>query len=152
MTTVKLPDGSQRSLQEGATARDLAAQIGTGLLKAAVAAKVNGNVRDLSTPLPEGADVAILTKKDPEALDVLRHSAAHLMADAILHRFPEAQLTIGPAIEDGFFYDIYMSKGGSITPDDFPALEEEMQRIAKAGHAFERQVGKDDLADPVFAR
>jgi threonyl-tRNA synthetase len=152
MIEVKLPDGSVRSLEEGATARDLAAQIGTGLAKAAVAAKVDGKVRDLSARLPAGAEVSILTKKDPEALDVLRHSAAHLMADAILHRFPEAQLTIGPAIEDGFFYDIYMSKGGSITPEDFPALEEEMMRIAKAGHAFERQVGKDDVSDPVFSR
>src|SRR5688572_20651005 len=109
MIEVKLPDGSVRSLEEGATARDLAAQIGTGLLKSAVAAKVDGKVRDLNARLPAGAEVSILTKKDPEAIDVLRHSAAHLMADAILHRFPEAQLTIGPAIEDGFYYDIYMS-------------------------------------------
>ena len=116
MIEVKLPDGSVRSLEEGATAATLAAQIGPGLLKAAVAAKVNGQVKDLASKLPSGAEVSILTKRDPEALDVLRHSAAHLMADAILHRFPEAQLTIGPAIEDGFYYDIHMSKGGSITP------------------------------------
>ncbi|HTV20552.1 MAG TPA: TGS domain-containing protein, partial [Polyangiaceae bacterium] len=82
MTTVKLPDGSARSLDDGASARDLAAAIGTGLLKSAVAAKIGGSVRDLSTRLPEGAEVSILTKKDPEALEVLRHSAAHLMADA----------------------------------------------------------------------
>ncbi len=152
MIEVKLPDGSVRSLEEGATAADLAAQIGPGLLKAAVAAKVNGAVKDLNAGLPAGAEVAILTKRDPEALDVLRHSAAHLMADAILHRYPEAQLTVGPAIEDGFFYDIYMSGGGSITPDDFAALEEEMANVAKAAHPFERCVAKDDLSDPVFAR
>ena len=97
MIEVKLPDGSVRALEEGATAAALAAQIGPGLLKAAVAAKVNGQVVDLTSKLPAGAEVAILTKRDPEALEVLRHSAAHLMADAILHRFPEAQLTIGPA-------------------------------------------------------
>jgi threonyl-tRNA synthetase len=152
MVDVKLPDGSLRSLEEGATARDLAAQIGAGLLKGAVAAKVDGKVKDLSAKLPPGAEVSILTKRDAEALEVLRHSAAHLMADAILHRFPEAQLTIGPAIEDGFYYDIFMSKGGSITPDDFAAIEEEMQRVAKAAHPFERCVATDDLSDPVFAR
>ncbi len=152
MIEVKLPDGSTRSFEEGATALDLAAQIGPGLLKAAVAAKVDGEVRDLSWKLPHGAEVAILTKRDPEALEVLRHSAAHLMADAILHRFPEAQLTVGPAIEDGFYYDIHMSAGGSITPDDFPALEEEMARVAKSAHAFERCTARDDLSDPVFAR
>jgi threonyl-tRNA synthetase len=152
MIEVKLPDGSVRALEEGATAAALAAQIGPGLLKAAVAAKVNGQVVDLTAKLPAGAEVSILTKRDPEALEVLRHSAAHLMADAILHRFPEAQLTIGPAIEDGFYYDIHMSAGGSITPEDFAALEEEMARVAKSAHPFERCVGKDDLSDPVFAR
>lgn len=151
MISVNLPDGSERSLEEAASALDLARSIGPGLAKAAVAAKVNGEVVDLSRPLPDSAQVALLTKKDPEALAVLRHSAAHLMADAILHRFPGAQLTIGPAIESGFYYDIHLSEG-SLTPDDFASIEEEMARVAKAAHPFERCVGKDDASDPVFAR
>jgi threonyl-tRNA synthetase len=149
MIHVKLPDGSARELADGASAADLAAQIGPGLAKAAVAAKVDGNVRDLSLPLPDGATVSILTKKDAEALEVLRHSAAHLMADAILRLFPKAELTIGPVVDDGFYYDIHMPEG-KITPDDFPRIEEEMHRVAKEGHAFERCVSNGN--DEYFAR
>src|SRR5687767_12879399 len=112
MVSVKLPDGGVRELAEGASAFDLASQIGPGLAKAAVAAKVNGQVVDLAKALPDGADVQLLTKRDAEALEVLRHSAAHLMADAILRVFPKAQLTIGPVVEDGFYYDIYLPDGG----------------------------------------
>ncbi|HEX2732490.1 MAG TPA: threonine--tRNA ligase [Polyangiaceae bacterium] len=151
MIEVKLPDGSRRELQDGASAFDLARDIGPGLSKNAVAAKVNGAIWDLRVPLPSGAEVALLTKKDPEALDVLRHSAAHLMADAILRLFPKAQLTIGPAIEDGFYYDIYLPDGGKITPEDFPALEAEMARLAKDAAPFERRVVKDKT-DEVYAR
>jgi threonyl-tRNA synthetase len=151
MISVKLPDGSARELADGATAADLAKAISPGLLKNAVAARINGDVTDLSRSLQQGDDVAILTKSDPDALDVLRHSAAHLMADAILRVFPKAQLTIGPAIEDGFYYDIYMPDGGKITPDDFPNIEAEMQRVAKEARRFERCVAKD-ASDEVFLR
>ncbi len=151
MIQVHLPDGSARSLEPGQSALDLAQQIGPGLARAAVAARVNGDVRDLARPLPDGAEVAILTKKDPEALDVLRHSAAHLMADAILRLFPAAQLTIGPVVEDGFYYDIYLPEG-SITPEDFPRIEKEMKAIAKEAHAFERCAVADKEADEAFAR
>lgn len=149
MIQVKLPDGGVRSLDDGASAADLASQIGPGLAKAAVAAKVNGQVRDLSLPLKDGDEVTLLTKKDPEALEVLRHSAAHLMADAILRVFPQAELTIGPVVEDGFYYDIHL-KEGKITPEDFPKIEEEMKRIARAGYPFQRCVS--DGRDEVFAR
>jgi threonyl-tRNA synthetase len=149
MIEVKLPDGSLRELADGATALQLAEAIGPGLAKAAVVAKVNGQVKDLSTTLGSGDQVALLTKKDPEALEVLRHSAAHLMADAILRVFPKAQLTIGPVVEDGFYYDIYMPEG-KLTPEDFPKVEEEMQRIAKEGAPFQRCVS--DGKDEVFAR
>ncbi len=148
---VRLPDGSQRELEPGASAADLAAQIGPGLAKAAVAAQVNGEVVDLARPLPDGAAVRILTKKDPLALEVLRHSAAHLMADAILRLFPAAQLTIGPVVEDGFYYDIHMPEG-KLTPDDFPRIEEEMARIAAEAAAFERCEVRDPEKDEVFAR
>jgi threonyl-tRNA synthetase len=151
MTHVRLPDGSTRRLEAGASAADLAIQIGAGLAKAAVAARVNGEVVDLSRPLPEGAEVAILTKKDPEALEVLRHSAAHLMADAILRLFPSAQLTIGPVVEDGFYYDIYLPDG-KLTPDDFSRLEGEMARIVSEAAPFERCVVRDPERDEVFAR
>jgi threonyl-tRNA synthetase len=116
-----------------------------------VAARVNGEIRDLSRPLPDGAEVAILTKKDSDALEVLRHSAAHLMADAILRLFPQAQLTIGPVVEDGFYYDLYLPEG-TLTPEDFPQIEKEMARIAKEAHPFERCAVKDKDADEAFAR
>ena len=109
MTSVKLPDGGVRELAEGASSADLAAAISPGLARMAVAAKVDGNIVDLSRSLSDGASVQLLTKRDPEALEVLRHSAAHMMADAILRVFPKAQLTIGPAVEDGFYYDIYLA-------------------------------------------
>jgi hypothetical protein len=148
MIHVQLPDGSSRELADGASAADLAAAIGPGLAKAAVAAKVDGDVVDLARPLPDGVAVALLTKRDPLALEVLRHSAAHLMADAILRLFPAAQLTIGPVVEDGFYYDIHLPEG-KITPDDFPAIEEEMGRIAAEDHAFQRCVVRDPDRDEV---
>jgi threonyl-tRNA synthetase len=148
---VRLPDGSKREIEPGASAADLAAQIGPGLAKAAVAARVDGEVVDLSRPLPDGAEVAILTKNDEAALEVLRHSAAHLMADAILRLYPKAELTIGPVVEGGFYYDIHLPEG-KITPEDFPAIEAEMARIAKEGVAFERCEVADPERDEVFAR
>lgn len=149
MIQVQLPDGSSRQLPPGASAAELAAAIGPGLAKAAVAAKVNGAVRDLSVKLADGDQVSLITKKDQEAMEVLRHSAAHLMADAILRVFPKAELTIGPVVEDGFYYDIYL-KDGKITPEDFPAIEKEMEQIAKAAVPFQRCVS--DGNDEVFAR
>ena len=118
---IALPDGSERELADQASAADLAAQIGPGLAKSAVAAKVDGAVVDLSQPLHDGAQVAILTDRNDEALEILRHSAAHLMADAILRVFPAAQLTIGPVVENGFYYDLYLPNG-QISSDDFPKI------------------------------
>lgn len=150
MIEVKLPDGSARSLDDGASVLDLAKQIGPGLAKASVVGRVNGSLVDLSKQLSDGDEVALITKKDPEALEVLRHSAAHMMADAILRVFPGAELTIGPVVEDGFYYDIHMPDGGKITPDDFPKIEKEMQQIAKSGSAFSRCVS--DGNDEIFAK
>lgn len=147
---ISLPDGSRRELDNGATALQLAESIGPGLAKAAVAAKVNGQIVDLSHGLSDGDEVSILTKKDPEALEVLRHSAAHLMADAILRLFPGAELTIGPVVEDGFYYDIYYPDG-KISTDDFPKIEEEMRRIVKSNAAFQRCEASSDT-DENFAR
>jgi len=151
MISVKLPDGSPRELKDGASAADLAAAIGSRLAKDAVAAKVDGKVVDLALPLPHGATVQILTKKDKEALEVLRHSAAHMMADAILRIFPKAQLTIGPVVEDGFYYDIFLPEG-KITVEDFPKIEGEMAKIAREGFVFQRCVARYDEANEFYAR
>lgn len=151
MVHVRLPDGSSRELPDGASAQQLAEDIGTGLARAAVAAKVNGQVVDLRRPLPDEAEVAILTKRDPEALDVLRHSAAHVMADAVLRLFPGAQLTIGPVVENGFYYDIHLPDG-KISPEDFPKIEGEMKKIAKEGLRFERHEVGAPAGDEIYAR
>ena len=151
MISVHLPDGSVRSLDSGATGADLASSIGPGLAKAAVAVKTDDGVFELGHPLKDGARVSLLTKRDEEALSVLRHSASHLMADAILRLFPGARLTIGPAVEDGFYYDIYM-QDGKITPDDFPKIEEEMQRIVKESLPFERVSAKYGEASEHYER
>ena len=120
MIQVNLPDGSTRSLEDDSNSADLAAAIGPGLARAVVAAEIDGEIRDLQWPLSDGARVRLITKRDPEALEILRHSAAHLMADAILRLFPKAKLTIGPPVDDGFYYDIFLEEG-KITPDDFSA-------------------------------
>lgn len=148
---VQLPDGSSKELRDGSTAADLAESIGPGLARNAVAATVNERTVDLATPLVDGAKVAVLTKKDPEALAVLRHSAAHLMADAILRIFPQVQLTIGPVVEDGFYYDLYLPEG-KITAEDFPKIESEMARLAKEAHPFVRCVSTYAEADEHYAR
>src|SRR5438128_10455269 len=101
---VTLPDGSEKRLPAGATGADLAKAIGPGLAKAALAVRVDGQVRDLARPLPDGAKVAILTDKDPQALDVLRHSSAHVLATAVRALFPHARIGFGPPIEDRFYY------------------------------------------------
>ena len=151
MIQVELPDGSSRALDAGASTADLALDIGPGLAKAAVAAKVDGSVVDLNLPLFDGAKVAIITKRDAEGLEVLRHSAAHMMADAILRVYPKAQLTIGPVVEDGFYYDIFMEEG-TITPDDFKTIENEMGAIAKEAHPFQRCSASYDEANEHYAR
>jgi threonyl-tRNA synthetase len=151
MLQITLPDGSSRDIQPGASAWDVAQDIGPGLAQAAVAARVNGIVQDLRRPIHEACEVAILTKSDPESLTILRHSSAHLMADAILRLFPKAQLTIGPVIEDGFYYDIYLPDE-KLTPEDFPKVESEMKRIAKTKTPFERHEVGEPSGDEYFER
>jgi threonyl-tRNA synthetase len=139
MLTLKLPDGSARQVPAGTRPRDVAEGIGKRLAQAAIAAKVNGAVVDLDRELPtEPAEVPfqILTEKDKEALDVVRHSCAHVMARAVLRLFPRAQLAFGPATETGFYYDI--DSPTSITEADFPRIEEEMRKIVKEAEPFER--------------
>ena len=151
MIEVVLPDGSRRKLKKDSTVEDLAQDISPGLARMAVAAKINGKLVDLSTPLTDQDAVVLLTKKDSEALEVLRHSAAHLMADAILRLYPTAQLTIGPVVEDGFYYDIFLTDT-KLSPDQFPKIEAEMQKIAKEAHPFQRCQASYDEANEHYAR
>jgi threonyl-tRNA synthetase len=135
--TVTLPDGSTRVLQSGATVFDLAASIGAGLAKAAIAGKVNDLLVDLAAPLADGARVAIITEKSPEALEIIRHSTSHLMAQAVKQLFPQAKVTIGPAIETGFYYDFDVDH--PFTPEDLEKIEKKMQELAKAAQPIVRQ-------------
>jgi len=135
---VTLPDGSERVLAEGATVRDLAASIGAGLAKAAIAGKINGIDVDLTAPLVDGATVEIITEKSPEALEIIRHSTSHLMAQAVKELFPQAKVTIGPAVENGFYYDFDVDH--AFTPEDLEKIEARMREIAKADLRLERQV------------
>ncbi|HET7601660.1 MAG TPA: threonine--tRNA ligase [Gemmatimonadales bacterium] len=135
---VILPDGSERQLPGGATGRDLAASIGPGLAKAALAVRVNGQIRDLDRPLDDGAKVAIITDKDPDALGLLRHSAAHVLATAVREIFPGAGIGFGPAIEDGFYYDFDVPR--PFTPEDLERIETRMAEVVKADYPFVREV------------
>ncbi|MBU6294066.1 MAG: threonine--tRNA ligase [Planctomycetes bacterium] len=138
MPSVCLPDGSSRVISPGLTARELAESIGRKLAQAAIAAVVDGEVRDLSAPLPEAENtkVKLLTDRDPEALEVLRHSCAHIMARAVVRLFPGSQLAFGPALENGFYYDI--ESPTPIREEDFPRIEEEMRRLIALEEPFER--------------
>jgi threonyl-tRNA synthetase len=130
MAKVKLPDGSILEVTDGATAGQLSEKIGPGLAKAAIAAKVDDRLVDLSTPLSGDVAVQIITARDNEGLEVMRHSCAHIMAEAICTIWPQAQLVYGPTVEDGFYYDIDLDE--PIRPTDFERIEEKMQEIVKA--------------------
>jgi threonyl-tRNA synthetase len=135
---VSLPDGSIKVLEQGATVADAAASIGAGLARAALAGKVNGVLVDLLAPVSEGDAIEIVTAKSPEALGILRHSAAHVMAQAVKALFPAAQFAIGPAIEDGFYYDFEI--GRSFTPEDLDAIEDKMTELIAADEPFSYKV------------
>src|SRR6266513_1025802 len=134
---VTLPDGSTKALPAGATGADLARAVGPGLAKAALAIRVNGDVRELQRPLTDGVKVSILTNKDPQALDVLRHSSAHVLATAVRQLFPKAQIGFGPPIEDGFYYDFDI--GRPFTPEDLETIEQKMGEVVKADYPFARE-------------
>jgi threonyl-tRNA synthetase len=135
--SIILPDNSTRELADGATLFDLAASIGAGLAKAALAGKINGQLVDVSTRLSDGDRVEIVTDKSPEALEIIRHSTSHLMAQAVKELFPQAKVTIGPAIETGFYYDFDVEK--PFTPDDLERIEARMLQLAAADQKIERK-------------
>ena len=137
--TVVLPDGNELRLGPGARGLDAAEAIGPGLARAALAIRVDGELRDLSAGLEDGARVEILTDRDPEALDLIRHDAAHVMATAVQELYPGTKVTIGPAIEGGFYYDFDFPEGVTVTDADLPAIEDAMRTHIKAGERFERR-------------
>src|SRR4051794_41092739 len=139
-TTFTLPDGKPLELPAGATGADAAAAIGPGLAKAALAIKVDGDLHDLSAPLPEGGgEVAILTDRDADALELIRHDAAHVMAEAVVDLYPGTKVTIGPPIESGFYYDFEFPPGTRITEEDLPKIEEAMRAHIAAEEEFSRR-------------
>src|SRR5919204_792724 len=136
--TVKLPDGASLELADGATGADAAAAIGARLAKEALAVRVNGEVRDLAAPLADGERIEILTPGRPEALEVLRHDCAHVLAEAVVELWPGTKVSIGPPIESGFYYDFEFPDGFRPTEDDLEPIEERMAGHIAADEAFER--------------
>src|SRR5947208_2540624 len=142
---VTLPDGTPLELSDGATGADAAAAIGPGLARAALAVKQDGEVRDLSRPLIDGAPLEIITERSgQDALDLIRHDAAHVLAAAAMELYEGVKISIGPPIEDGFYYDFEFPEGTSISEADFPRIEERMREHIKAGEEFRRE----DVAVP----
>jgi threonyl-tRNA synthetase len=146
---VTLPDGSVREVPAGTSPRAVAESIGPGLARAALAAKVDGTIRDLDRPLEGDTRLAILTERDPEALDVLRHSAAHVLATAVREIFPGAGIGFGPPIEDGFYYDFEVPR--PFTPEDLEQIEAKMAEVARADYPFVREVVDRAEANRRFA-
>lgn len=151
MSTIRLtlPDGSVREMPGGSTGHDLAAAIGPGLARAALAVKVDGELRDLARPLDADAAVAIVTDRDPDALALLRHSAAHILATAVREIFPQAGIGFGPAIDDGFYYDFDVPR--PFTPEDLEQIEARMQQVIAADFPFTREVVDRAEANRRFA-
>ena len=150
MPLITLPDGSQRKYNHPLTVADLAADIGPGLARAALAGRVDGRLVDTSFLIEADANLAIVTAKDPDGLEVIRHSTAHLLAQAVQSVYPDAQVTIGPVIEDGFYYDFAFSR--PFTPEDLEIFEARMHELAKADLPVERRVMPRDEAIETFKR
>jgi threonyl-tRNA synthetase len=142
MFKISLPDGSVREVPEGSTPADVAAAIGPGLAKAALAAKIDGELRDLNRPIEADSSLALVTSRDEkEALELVRHDFAHILAEAVQNLFPGTQITFGPATDDGFYYDFAPTADrGPFTEEDLPAIEEEMRRIIAADKPLVREV------------
>ncbi|MGV6825797.1 MAG: threonine--tRNA ligase, partial [bacterium] len=148
MPQITLPDGSQRSFDRAVSVADIAADIGPGLAKATLAGRVNGELVDASYTIADDAEVAIITDKSDEALELIRHDAAHVMAQAVQELYPGTQVTIGPAIEDGFYYDF--AREEPFTPADLQKIEDRMREIVGRNLPIEREVLERDEAVKVF--
>ncbi|MCB6759765.1 threonine--tRNA ligase [Adlercreutzia equolifaciens] len=148
---IVLPDGSVKELEEAATVADVAASIGAGLARAALAGIVDDTPVDLDAVVSDGDSVAIVTAKSDEGLELMRHSTAHLLAAALTDLYPGVKFGVGPAIENGFYYDIELPEGVTVSPDDFAAIEARMAEIAKSGAAIVRREVSRDEAREIFA-
>ncbi|MDE2085166.1 MAG: threonine--tRNA ligase [Xanthomonadaceae bacterium] len=148
MLSITLPDGSQRQFDNPVTVGDVAAAIGAGLAKAALAGKVDGKLVDTSFKIDHDASISIITEKSPEALDILRHSTAHLLAQATQRLFPDTQVTIGPVVENGFYYDF--ARKTPFTPEDLDKIEAEMKKIVAESLPVQRRVMPKDEAIKFF--
>jgi threonyl-tRNA synthetase len=148
MPVITLPDGSKRSYEGAVTVQQVAESIGAGLAKAAIAGRVDGRLVDTSYPIAADADVAIVTDKEPDGLEVIRHSTAHLLAMAVKELFPDAQVTIGPTVENGFYYDFAYQR--PFTPEDLARIEARMAELSKADHIVTRAVLPRDEAVRFF--
>jgi threonyl-tRNA synthetase len=135
---VQLPDGNWLELEDGATGADAAKAIGEGLARAALAVKQNGDLKDLSAPLEDGQRIDIVTTKSDEALELIRHDTAHVLAEAVLDLYPGVKISIGPAIDNGFYYDFDFPEGTKLSEDDLPRIEQKMREHVKADEPFER--------------
>ena len=144
MVQITLPDGSKREYPGPVSVADVAASIGTGLAKAALAGKINDKVVDTSFVIEQDSPLSIITAKDADGLDVIRHSTAHLLAYAVKELFPDAQVTIGPVIENGFYYDFSYKR--AFTPEDLAAIEKKMTELANKDEAVVRRVLPRDEA------
>jgi threonyl-tRNA synthetase len=142
MISIQLPDGSVKQFPAAPTGQDVAASIGAGLAKAALAIKVNGELRDLTRPVEADAKIEIVTGKSPEALELLRHDAAHILAEAVQELWPGTQITFGPATEDGFYYDF--GRDAPFSPDDFPKIEAKMREIVDRDEKIVREIWDRD--------
>lgn len=148
MPAITLPDGSVRQFDAPVTGTDVAAAIGPGLARAAMVMKLNGKLVDISTTIADDANVAFITRRDADALEMIRHDAAHVMAEAVQELFPGTQVTIGPSIENGFYYDF--ARNDPFTPEDFPAIEAKMREIIARNAPFVRQVMDREQAISFF--
>jgi len=151
MLKVILPDGTEKQYSDSVRPSDVAAEIGPGLAKAALAISIDGEMADLATIINADAKVSIITGKSDEALDLLRHDAAHVMAEAVKELYPKTQVTIGPAIENGFYYDFGMPDGVTISDDDLAEIEAKMREIVAADQSFVRAEADAAEAAALFA-
>jgi threonyl-tRNA synthetase len=149
MISLKFPDGFARNFESGVTGRDVAASIARSLEKNAVAVEIDGKLRDLGEPIESDASIRIIKRTDPEALTLIRHDTAHVMAEAVQALYPDTQVTIGPVIENGFYYDF--AREESFTPEDLPVIEKKMAEIIASNHPFTVEVWSRDKAREVFA-
>ena len=148
--SLTFPDGSKRAFEAGVTGKDVAESIAKSLAKKAVAVSLDGKLRDLAAPIKDDAAIRILTRDDPAALELIRHDAAHVMAQAVQELYPGTQVTIGPVIENGFYYDF--AREEHFTPDDLPKIEAKMHEIVARDKPFTCEVVDRDDAKALFKK